>query len=60
MPEGGYAGGGPPMGGAGRTPEQIRASIEQNREQLGVSLEKLRVEVVELHGLACPCQAQPA
>ncbi len=36
------------MGGAGRTPEQIRASIEQNREQLGVSLEKLRVEVVEL------------
>ena len=31
-----------------RTPEEIRASIERNREQLGVSLEKLRVEVVEL------------
>jgi hypothetical protein len=28
-----------------RTPEEIRASIEENREQLGVSLEKLRVEV---------------
>jgi hypothetical protein len=31
-----------------RTPDEIRASIERNREQLGVSLEKLRVEVVEL------------
>ncbi len=31
-----------------RTPEEIRASIEENREQLGVSLEKLRVEVAEL------------
>ncbi|MGO9903982.1 MAG: DUF3618 domain-containing protein [Solirubrobacteraceae bacterium] len=28
-----------------RTPEEIRASIEENREQLGVSLEKLRIEV---------------
>ncbi|MGO9752622.1 MAG: DUF3618 domain-containing protein [Solirubrobacteraceae bacterium] len=31
-----------------RTPEEIRASIEENREQLGVSLEKLRVEVAVL------------
>lgn len=31
-----------------RTPEEIRASIEENRAQLGVSLEKLRTEVVEL------------
>jgi len=31
-----------------RTPEEIRASIEQNRRQLGNSLEKLRVEVNEL------------
>jgi dienelactone hydrolase len=29
-----------------RTPEEIRASIEQNRQQLGTSLEKLRTEVV--------------
>lgn len=48
MPEGGNTGGGPPVGIPARTPDQIRASIEQNREQLGVSLEKLRVEVVEL------------
>jgi hypothetical protein len=33
---------------ASRTPEEIRASIEQNRQQLAVSLEKLRGEVVEL------------
>jgi hypothetical protein len=33
---------------ATRSPEEIRASIEQNREQLGHSLEKLRVEVSEL------------
>jgi hypothetical protein len=33
---------------ASRTPEEIRASIEENREQLAVSLEKLRGEVVEL------------
>jgi hypothetical protein len=31
-----------------RTPEEIRASIEQNRQELGTSLEKLRVEVVRL------------
>jgi hypothetical protein len=31
-----------------RSPEEIRASIEQNREQLGHSLEKLRLEVSEL------------
>ncbi len=28
-----------------RTPQEIRASIEQSRQQLGGSLEKLRVEV---------------
>ena len=33
---------------ATRSPEEIRASIEQNRHQLGESLEKLRVEVGEL------------
>jgi len=33
---------------AGRTPDEIRASIEQNRQELGMSLEKLRVEVHEL------------
>jgi Protein of unknown function (DUF3618) len=31
-----------------RTPDEIRASIEQNRQELGHSLEKLRVEVQEL------------
>jgi Protein of unknown function (DUF3618) len=31
-----------------RSPEQIRASIEQNRQELGTSLEKLRVEVVRI------------
>jgi hypothetical protein len=31
-----------------RTPEEIRASIEQNRQELGTSLEKLRMEVVTL------------
>jgi hypothetical protein len=30
---------------ATRTPEEIRASIEQNRQELGESLEKLRHEV---------------
>ena len=38
------------QGGAGlmptRTPDEIRASIEQNRVQLGTSIEKLRMEVV--------------
>jgi hypothetical protein len=33
---------------ASRTPEEIRASIEENRQQLAVSLEKLRGEVVQL------------
>jgi ABC-type phosphate/phosphonate transport system permease subunit len=31
-----------------RTPEEIRASIEHNRQELGTSLEKLRAEVVVL------------
>ena len=31
-----------------RSPQEIRASIEQNRVELGTSLEKLRVEVVRL------------
>jgi hypothetical protein len=31
-----------------RSPEEIRASIEQNREELGVSLQKLRMEVVRV------------
>jgi hypothetical protein len=33
---------------ATRTPEEIRASIEHNRRELVVSLDKLRGEVVEL------------
>jgi len=31
-----------------RSPDEIRASIEQNRVELGTSLEKLRGEVVQL------------
>ena len=31
-----------------RSPEEIRASIEQNRTELGQSLERLRGEVVRL------------
>jgi len=31
-----------------RSPEEIRASIEVNRQELGTSLEKLRREVVHL------------
>lgn len=31
-----------------RTPEQIRASIEANRLELGASIEQLRAEVVAL------------
>jgi hypothetical protein len=31
-----------------RTPEEIRASIEQNRLELGTSLERLRLEVVRV------------
>jgi hypothetical protein len=33
---------------ATRSPEEIRASIEQNRQELGTSLEKLRMEVVRV------------
>ena len=33
---------------AARTAEEIRASIEQNRQELGTSLERLRVEVVRI------------
>jgi hypothetical protein len=33
---------------AARTPDQIRASIEQNRQELGHSLDRLRAEVTEL------------
>jgi Protein of unknown function (DUF3618) len=33
---------------ATRSPEEIRASIEQNRQELGHSLERLRAEVGEL------------
>jgi hypothetical protein len=33
---------------ASRSPEEIRASIEYNRQELGTSLEKLRREVVHL------------
>ena len=33
---------------ADRSPEQIRASIEANRAQLGTAVEQLRVEVVRL------------
>ncbi len=33
---------------AKRTPEEIRASIEQSRQELGTSLVRLREEVTEL------------
>jgi hypothetical protein len=33
---------------ARRSPEEIRASIEQSRQELGVSIVKLRDEVAEL------------
>jgi hypothetical protein len=33
---------------ASRSPEEIRASIEQNRQELGSAVEKLRVEVGKL------------
>ena len=33
---------------AARSPEEIRASIETNRAELGTAVEKLRVEVVRL------------
>jgi hypothetical protein len=31
-----------------RTPEQIRASIEENRRELGLAIERLQGEVAEL------------
>ena len=31
-----------------RSPEEIRASIESNRQELGFAVEKLRTEVAEL------------
>jgi C4-dicarboxylate-specific signal transduction histidine kinase len=31
-----------------RTPEEIRASIEANRQELGVAVDKLRAEVAEI------------
>ena len=31
-----------------RSPEEIRASIETNRQELGAAVEKLRTEVAEL------------
>ncbi len=31
-----------------RTPEQIRASIETNRVELGVALDRVRAEVAEI------------
>ena len=37
-----------------RTAEEIRASIEQNREGLGVSMEKLRGEVARLTDWRAP------
>ena len=33
---------------ATRTPDEIRASIESNRQELGAAVEKLRTEVAEL------------
>jgi ABC-type phosphate/phosphonate transport system permease subunit len=33
---------------ASRTPEEIRASIEHNRQELGTALEKVRAEVIVL------------
>jgi hypothetical protein len=31
-----------------RTPEEIRSSMERNRQELGTAVEQLRVEVVKL------------
>jgi len=33
---------------AGRSPDEIRASIEHNRQELGTSVEKLRTEVARV------------
>jgi Protein of unknown function (DUF3618) len=38
----------PPVPAAGRTPDQIRASIEANRAELGVAVERLRAQATEL------------
>jgi hypothetical protein len=43
-----------------RTPEEIRASIEQNRQELGTSIEKLRVEVVRLTDWRAPLRRHQA
>ena len=40
-----------------RTPEEIRASIEQNRLELGTSLERLRLEVVRVTDWRSPLRA---
>ncbi len=40
-----------------RSPEEIRASIEQNRQHLGTSIEKLRVEVVRLTDWRAPLRS---
>jgi hypothetical protein len=40
--------GSPLMAAQQRTPEQIRASIEVNRRELGLAIERLQVEVAEL------------
>jgi hypothetical protein len=37
-----------PQQGRQRTPEEIRASIEANRQDLGQAIERLQVEVREL------------
>ena len=36
------------MAAESRTPEQIRASIEENRRELGLAIERLQGEVAEL------------
>jgi len=40
-----------------RSPEQIRASIESNRQELGVAVERLRTEVAELTDWRKPLRA---
>jgi hypothetical protein len=42
---------------ATRTSEEIRASIERNRHELGTSIEKLRVEVVRLTDWRAPLRS---
>jgi 3-dehydroquinate dehydratase len=36
------------MAAPSRSPEQIRASIEENRRELGLAIERLQSEVAEL------------